>query len=293
MSATTSIEWCDRTWNPVSGCSKVSPGCKHCYAETIAHRFWKNRPFTEVRCHPERLDEPLHWRKPQRVFVNSMSDLFHEEVPDRFLMECFRKMTCPAVSGLHRGAERHTFQILTKRSGRMRDFALAMRQTGWIPQDNSTGVTWPAKNIWLGASVENQQAADERIPILRETPAAVRFLSVEPLLEKLNLIDHLSDCPYRAHTSSKIDWVIVGGESGPSARPCNIDWIHSIVRQCKAAGVACFVKQLGSRPAWNHIVPGCSVREALEPLNLRDRKGADMGEWPEDLRIREYPIGEK
>ncbi len=207
--STTTIEWTDYTWNPVSGCTKVSQGCKHCYAERLANRFWKDRPFTEVRLHPERLQQPATWKKPRTVFVNSMSDLFHENVPDDFIRKVFATMAANP---------QHTFQILTKRSERLSGLGRRL--------------TWP-DNVWMGVSVENRKAAS-RIDELRRTPAKVRFLSLEPLigpLTKLNL--------------DGIAWVIVGGESGPGARPMKEEWVQDLLRQCREAETAFFFKQWG------------------------------------------------
>lgn len=209
MATVTSIEWTERTWNPVTGCSKVSQGCKHCYAERIADRFWGDRPFTEVQCHPERLSHPKSIRKGSMFFVNSMSDLFHPDVPDKFIRSVFNVMReCP----------QHTFQVLTKRSERL-------AQLG-------PDLLWPT-NVWMGVSVEDARVI-ERIDHLRAVPAAVRFLSLEPLigpLEDLNL--------------AGLHWVIVGGESGPGARPMKAAWVKSIRRQCRAARVPFFFKQWG------------------------------------------------
>lgn len=273
----TTIEWTDETWNPVTGCSKISEGCRHCYAETVAQRFWGARDFTDVQIHPDRLDQPLHWRKPRRVFVNSMSDLFHEDVPWSFLDQVFRVML---------KARQHTFQALTKRPARMLGYFAPFKPDGegYVTRDGSRAMgkpvsgpifsdnRWPAPHIWLGVSVENQQTADERIPLLLQTPAAVRWVSVEPLLGPVDL-----RAVRWGHASSLcgLDWVVVGGESGPGARPCHVDWIRSIKEQCLAAGVLVFVKQLGAQP--------------VGIARLRDRKGGDMAEWPEDLRVREWP----
>ncbi len=215
MSATT-IEWTDQTWNPVDGCDKVSPGCDHCYAEAIATRFAGGKAYPngfKVTLHPERLSHPLHWRKPRRVFVNSMSDLFHDQIPDEFIADIWDVMGA---------APQHTFQILTKRPARMRSLL-----KHWL--------TLP--NVWLGVSAENQRWADIRIPTLAETPAAIRFISAEPLLGPINLTDHLPG----------LDWVIAGGESGRHARPMHPDWPRSIRDQCQAAGVAFLFKQWGGR----------------------------------------------
>ena len=212
----TGIEWTDKTWNPTTGCTKVSPGCKLCYAEAITKRFHTNFPngfaFT---LHPKRLYEPLKWRKPSRVFVNSMSDLFHEAMPLAFLQETFAVME---------QAERHVFQILTKRSERLLEL--------------SSQLPWP-NNVWVGVSVENQRYA-HRVDALRQVPAHVRFLSCEPLLGPLEL------------DLSGIHWVITGGESGPKHRPIEVDWVRSIREQCNLAEVAFFHKQWGgTRPKSN------------------------------------------
>jgi protein gp37 len=275
MGAQTGIEWTDATWNPVTGCTNISLGCKNCYAERDFARMAANpklpsylgRKFTDVRCHPERLDAPLHWEKPRRVFVNSMSDLFHEDVPDEFIQGVFRTMA---------HATQHTFQILTKRPERMRRYVLSTR--------NPAVIRLP--NVWLGVSVENQPTADERIPILLNTPAAMRFLSVEPMLERIDL--QLEPRGGDAIGHHSIDWVIVGGESGPNARPCNLNWLLDIVRQCKAAGVPCFVKQLGSR-AIAPETPGFGAMCSDGFLRLRHNKGGYPAEWHESLRVREYP----
>lgn len=205
----TGIEWTDRTWNPATGCTKVSPGCKNCYAETLTKRFRNTFPngfrFT---LHPERLYEPLKWRRPSLVFVNSMSDLFHEDMPDEFLLAVFEVMvSCP----------QHTFQVLTKRAERLLELA--------------SELPWP-DNVWMGVSVENQKFA-WRVDALRQSPAKVKFLSCEPLLGPLQL------------DLRGIDWVITGGESGPRHRPVDVDWVRSIRDQCLEANVAFFHKQWG------------------------------------------------
>ena len=210
MSSTnTAIEWTDKTWNPTTGCNKVSPGCKHCYAEALTKRFHQSFPNGfEFTLHQERLDEPRRWRKPSRVFVNSMSDLFHEKMPFPYLQKIFQIMEdCP----------NHIFQVLTKRHERMVELA---------PELN-----WP-KNVWMGVSVENQDYA-HRVDYLRQVPAAVRFLSCEPLLGPLNL--HLRD----------IHWVIVGGESGKRHRPIEAKWVQDIRNQSDFNDVAFFFKQWG------------------------------------------------
>ena len=210
MSSTnTAIEWTDKTWNPTTGCNKVSPGCKHCYAETITRRFTQHFPNGfKFTLRPDRLDEPKRWRKPSRVFVNSMSDLFHERMPLDYLREIFAVMA---------ECDRHVFQILTKRHARLLELAPELE--------------WPA-NVWMGVSVENQDYA-HRVDYLREVPAAVRFLSCEPLLGSLEL------------DLGGIHWVIVGGESGRGHRPIEGAWVRAIREQCAAAGVAFFFKQWG------------------------------------------------
>jgi protein gp37 len=334
MSATSSIEWTEKTWNPVRGCSIVSPGCINCYAMKQAHRFsGSGKPYDGlttltprsgpqwtgvVRTVESALLEPLSWKKPQRVFVNSMSDLFHEDVPFEFIDRVF------AVMAL---APRHTFQILTKRADRMRQYFATVatrhlwasagkefpggKADGWQAKcdDAICNGPFPLPNVWLGVSVEDQQRADERIPLLLQTPAAVRFLSCEPLLGPLDLF-----CQYRDGARANvlkladisdgapsgmqaIHWVIVGGESGPGARPFDISWARSIVKQCKDARVSCFVKQLGANP---EIAQGCgdcdpclAGQRCYQSYNvlmgLRSRKGGDMAEWPSDLRVREFP----
>lgn len=219
MSDGSAIEWTDATWNPVRGCRKVSPGCKHCYAETFAER-WRgipDHPYEQgfdLKLVPSKLDEPLRWRRPKRVFVNSMSDLFQEDVPDEFIMDVFETM---------RTAQRHTFQVLTKRADRMREVVRALpERLQRLP------------NVWLGVSVEDRKYGLPRVRLLRETPAAIRFLSVEPLLADIGKIN------LRA-----MHWVIVGGESGPGARPMKEEWVLSIRDQCRAASVPFFFKQWG------------------------------------------------
>lgn len=299
----TKIEWCDATWNPVKGCSRVSEGCRHCYAEGLAARFHQTGQWghglTEggkwtgkVTLDEKALLQPLRWKKPRRIFVNSLSDLFHPNVPDEWVDRIFAIMAlCP----------QHTFQVLTKRPERMRDYAsdqatprrsarrvldLAingvvsirrMADDGWPVEsigdpecpDDVTLKRWPLPNVWLGVSVENQKAADERIPHLLATPATVRFLSCEPLLGPVDLtsartviegntaeIDALTgdvwlpgNCGQNSQTfradMPRIDWIICGGESGPKARPMHPQWARDLRDQCKAAGVPFFFKQWG------------------------------------------------
>ncbi len=214
----TGIEWTDTTWNPVTGCTKISPGCAHCYAEAITLRFKRGGPFlpgkTTIRLHDDRLDHPAKWRTPRRVFVNSMSDLFHEGVPFDFVDKVFASMSSYAD---------HIYQILTKRPERMLEYARSV-----------TGAGWP-DHVWAGVSVENQRWADQRIPLLQQVPTAVRFLSCEPLLKPLKL------------DLTGIHWVIVGGESGHRARKMQESWVVDIKTQCEVARVAFFFKQWGGR----------------------------------------------
>lgn len=213
-SKSTGIEWTERTWNPVTGCTKVSPGCKHCYADRMAKRLkamrnWKYSNGFEVTCHSETLAEPDRWTKPQIVFVNSMSDLFHEDVSVEFIQKVFGTMNV---------VDRHQYQVLTKRPERALELA---GELAW------------SENVWMGVSVENANYV-HRIDLLRLIPAKVRWLSLEPLLGPLNHLD-----------LTNIDWVVVGGESGPGARPMDPDWVRDIRDQCVAANVPFFFKQWG------------------------------------------------
>ena len=219
MSDNSKIEWTDATWNPVRGCSKVSPGCANCYAETFAERFRgvSGHPFEfgfDLRLVPEKLPEPLRWRTPKRIFVNSMSDLFQENVPDDYIKSVIEVMV---------KANWHTYQVLTKRAERMRELL-------------SSHLKFAAKqpHIWWGVSVENKRNGFPRIDHLRKTPAIIRFLSIEPLLEHLGPIN-----------LKGIGWVIVGGESGPGARPMQQDWVLSIRNQCRENKIPFFFKQWG------------------------------------------------
>lgn len=382
--ATTSIEWSDAVWNPVSGCTRASAGCDNCYAVKMTHRLSLmgqaekyggltvlngkgERHFNGVvRTHEDALTIPLKWRKPRKVFVNSMSDLFHRDVPFEFIDKVF------AVMAL---TPHHTYQVLTKRPERMAEYFapherprpmvtmpqgkrapapshLSSRFTReemvvlaageFLPDDAPRGVMasmkWPLPNVWLGTSVENQAAADERIPHLLKCPAAVRFLSCEPLLGPVDLaavrtdqghgsqVDCLGNVYYDGRLQNdafdimlKVDWVIVGGESGSNARDYRMEWDLAIERQCRAAGVAYYRKQLGAHPLLDYYTQDESLREwalsgrhrvlvpcrsgwyehhtrdgqprpgsVIAPI-LRDKKGGDWSEWPEDLRVREFP----
>jgi protein gp37 len=257
MGDKTKIEWCDSTWNPVRGCTQVSTGCKNCYAERFAKRWGgiPGHPFEQgfdVRLVPSALGLPERWKQPRRIFVNSMSDLFHEDVPFNFIALALAVM---------QSTPRHTYHVLTKRPARMN------RVYEWLANAKAwTGPSyWTLHNLWLGVSVEDRRSAEERIPLLIKTPAAHLFLSIEPLLEDLGTLDLRG-----------IDWVIVGGESGPGARPMHTQWAIDIVQQCRKAKVKVFMKQMGT--AW-----------ARGGTGSRTTKGQDPREWPEDLRIQEMP----
>lgn len=252
------IEWTDATWNPITGCSVVSAGCKHCYAMRLAGTRMRNHPSRagltqdskagpvwtgEVRFNEEWLDQPLRWCRPRRIFVCAHGDLFHNVVPDSWIDQVFQVMA---------STQRHVFQVLTKRAQRMRDY---LSSRGFHPLSDSVWTMtpeWrggeckpaatrrPLPNVWLGVSAENQEAADERIPLLLQTPAAVRWVSAEPLLGRVNFAEHaLHGGP------GQVDWVVVGGESGPHARPSHPDWFRSLRDQCAAAGVPFLFKQWG------------------------------------------------
>ena len=240
------IEWTDETWNPVTGCSKVSAGCKSCYAEKMAKRLQamgqiKYKDGFKVTLHPNELDRPLHWKKPKKIFICSMSDLFHEDVPDGFIDK---------IPHTIRRCPQHIFQILTKRPERM--------------YKRLKHIRFIMSNLWLGVTAENQAMADKRIPLLLQTPATVRFVSAEPLLS------HIQDMSYYLDGDNKLDWIIIGCESGPNRRPCKLEWVRSLVDQGQNAGVSVFVKQLD--------IDGKVVKDWDNPL------------FPDDLKIREFPL---
>lgn len=306
MADKTGISWTDATWNPVTGCAKVSQGCRHCYAERDWHRMqhlptYSGRTFTDVACHPERLDQPLRWRRPRMVFVNSMSDLFHQDVPDGFIDQVF------AIMAL---ANQHVFQTLTKRPDRMLAYLSTRHRQAHIERARVARIRlrpggvcidsehygggnvwsrWPLPHVWIGVSVEDQATADERIPLLIQMPAAIRWVSAEPLLGPVDLAPWLRDgtptpdqvdgplgAHYLRHGAPLLDWVVVGGESGRKARIFDVAWARDLLHQCRASGVQFFMKQLGARPCgWS----------------ISSRSGADPSEWPEDLRVRQYPGG--
>lgn len=325
MSDNSKIEWCDASWNPVRGCTKVSPGCARCYAETFAERFRgvPGHPYEQgfdLRLVPEKLTEPLTWKKPRRVFVNSMSDLFQDGVPDDYIDQVFAVMAW---------TPRHTYQVLTKRAERLRAYFaepwyrrvfaryVELRESGvtTIPPgyddqyalgrsigaitcgDHASRVL---PNVWLGVSVENQHFADERIPLLLQTPAAVRFISAEPLLEHIDLTNFLWTIP--GARLNHLHWIIVGGESGPGARPFDLAWARWLIAQGRSSTVPVFVKQLGARvrvsgdaqDALGSML-GAHRMERMRECDgdwrvvYRHTKGGDIDEWPHDLRVREWP----
>lgn len=319
MSDTSKIEWTDATWNVVTGCEKVSPGCDNCYAETFAER-WRGIPGHhfetgfDVTLRPERLTLPLRWRKPKRVFVNSMSDLFHKDIPDEYIARVW------AVMAL---TPQHTYQILTKRHGRMRSLVgsnsfrlLCEKEQAALVADDATPLAryereqktsqwWsdfakPLRNVWLGVSVEDQKRADLRLPALVDTPAAVRFLSCEPLLGPVDLTawmpeghaswrcqgpdcrrfysgplrQHCPDCGREGHWTGShtgngrpngqpISWVIVGGESGRAARPMSPYWAAALRDQCVKAEVPFFFKQWGEYAPTGYLVIGATSKGTL------------------------------
>ncbi len=369
MGGKTGISWTGSTWNPLRGCSKVSAGCTFCYAERMAARFghpgeaydgtiaytavsssgnatgktsaglgdiaasMRGHWNGQIKLVPEALKIPLQWQRPRKIFVNSMSDLFHESVPDEYIA---------AVFGVMASAHWHTFQVLTKRPERMvrwfadHDLAAAKRHRSaatacleaaydrhHILVDDDHHRDWPLPNVHLGVSVEGQHVANERIPLLLQTPAAVRFISAEPLLGAVDIATWLSrrECacdargdvsPFRPCTEpvacgQRLDWVIVGGESGPRARPCDVAWIEGVVQQCAAANVPAFVKQLGQVPVvaderWRHRRENegwCGhllnhsnrnrVREGTVPLKFASLKGDTIEEWPKHLQVQQFP----
>lgn len=347
MSGSSSIEWTDSSWSPVVGCTRVSAGCDHCYAVRQTRRLeamgeekyaglvnpGKGHFNGVARLHAPSLDWPLRWRgskvakaegRPSRIFVNPMSDLFHEALSNEAIA---------AVFGVMAACQQHTFQVLTKRPERMREWFEWVNRAGnglvsaWyvtdaykaaIPSGSVIApaigralagaqrrLIWPLSNVWLGVSVEDQATADERIPHLLATPAAVRFVSYEPALGPVDFrnVNDAKRVSFKLsggvednfleidalQSSPGLDWIIVGGESGPGARRFDLDWARSTVAQCKAAVIACFVKQLGAQPFVSDSARDWSVGAPDGTFKIRDRKGGDWSEWPEDLRVREFP----
>lgn len=324
MAAKSKISWTGSTWNPIRGCDPVSPGCKYCYAVRMAHRYDWGKGLTVIRSgRPgwsgridfarHKLDEPLRWQKPRRIFPCSGSDLFHEKVSFEYIAAMF---------GVMAAARRHTFQVLTKRAERVPEFFEWLVEgagaKGYVWQslyyharmagvddrrlsDGSMGSPWPwpLPNVWLGTSVENEDYR-YRIEHIQKAPAAVRWVSAEPLLGRLDLSKHLTG-------ENALDWVVVGGESGRpghDCRPCAMEWVDEVKDQCLEAGVPVFVKQLGSFVVSESRMAD-SVAEANElrrafghserddpymwEAGLRDAKGEDPDEWPEHMQVRLYP----
>lgn len=296
----TKIQWSQETWNVVLGCSKLSAGCMQCYAVGHVHRLAGNpnptikaanegltRRHTNgqldwsgvVRFIPERLTQPLRWKEPKLIFVNSLSDVFHEDLPVEVIAQIF---------GVIIAARRHTFQILTKRPERMADLLNSekFRRHAEKCAGDYTHLMpdWPLANCWIGTSVEDQAAAEKRIPHLLRAPAAVRFLSCEPLLGEVNLDPWLWEkrygepelgSPLLFEATNAIDWVIIGGESGHRARPLQATWISNLISDCEEAEVKTFVKQTGAVWARDH--------------GYQDRKGGDPSEWPLGWQIQQFP----
>lgn len=395
------IEWTDATWNPVIGCAKVAQGCKNCYAEKMSKRLRsmgqseygdvltiEGQFNGQIRTRPEMLDKPLRWKKPRMVFVNSMSDLFHKDVPFEFIDQVYAVMLASAILN----NRPHTYQVLTKRPERMLEYfnrriprdhvkAWAEAGDGIVHLDNEnvlfsemvmghTSLPWddkdialhgyeskpwthlkgvfPLPNVWHGVSIANQPDADKNIVELLRVPSAIRFVSAEPLVSEVYLQQNwlrasthqhlrldiagalqnkqfrgfmedgkpmpesavklelerrfaagekyfpMGDCPEFStdtgcpgHRSPALDWVIVGGESGPGARPFDIAWARSIIQQCKAANVPVFCKQLGSRAV--SVTTEDGEQRYTNHWTTKDRKGGDPEEWPADLRVREFP----
>lgn len=294
----TKIEWCDETINPIRTadggyhCTKVSEGCQNCYAERMNKRFGNGKPFdatpTEFVLDEKQLDKPLHWKKPRMIFVCSMGDLFHEDVPHSAIQKVLYRV---------RMAKQHTFLVLTKRPDRMRAFFMQYYVQGFIP------------NLWLGVTAENQKRADERIPILLQIPAAKRFVSVEPMLgpvdlrlmrsdRRIHILEKANYFPGVKHSgrySNKISWVICGGESGPGARPTNIEWFRNLRDQCQAASVPFFFKSWGDwAPPDDGVTPHKQFQTILWNDNTlscqvgkkRSGRMLDRREWSEYPEVK-------
>jgi protein gp37 len=306
MADNTKIQWTEATWSPVTGCTRTSSGCLKCYIDRTPPFRMAGRKFnspdiggtTGVILHPDRLTAPMRWRKPRRIFVCSLADLFHQDVPGQFIAEVF------AVMAL---SPQHTYQVLTKRHARLRSllsgepfrtavevainrfaddpaFPLGKDDRRRIQASESGGAwpwTWPLPNVWVGVSAEDQEWADVRIPALLDTPAAVRWVSAEPLLGPISLRREWIGGPANGYGPA-VQWLVAGGESGPNARWCDPDWIRSLVDQCRDGVTAPFVKQLGSGWARDWSVGG-------ELVARSDPKGGNWDLWPDVLRIREYP----
>lgn len=329
MADHSNISWTQATWQTVYGCDLESPGCLHCYAMKMAHRLeamghagyqgltkktaagdvvWSG----VVNPAPDNLGIPLKWRKPRLVFVNSMSDLFHPAIPFEYIDKVFAVMnaTGHTLPISEKSTRWHTYQVLTKRTERAAEY-LQSRSTRRFPicgthpifhagrgeggclrgkgievMNAGAALSWPLPNVWIGTSAEDQPRLELRAKPLLNCPAAVRWLSLEPLIGPIDL-----GKAFGPLSVDSIDWVVVGGESGPGARPCSINWIRDIVAECRAAAVPVFVKQLGAAPFETmiaHLEDNRAVT-VTPRLKLADRKGENPEEWPEDLRVREWP----
>lgn len=320
MGERTAISWTDSTWTPIRArnrangkvghyCEHVTPGCEFCYAEAMNRRLGtgidfkrQNRERVEIFLDEKMILAPLRWKKPRRIFVCSMTDLFADFVPDTAIDQVFAVMAlCP----------QHQFQVLTKRADRMQEYVghsfdeqaqrdamiegeaqnIEYKRTGVDPS-MWLAVHLPLPNVWLGVSVEDQERADERVPHLLDTPAAMRFLSCEPLLGPVDVSPWIEPAIVHPQIDDpRIGWVICGGESGSRARPFCLDWASSLARQCAGAGVPFFMKQIGARPFEQEIeyLEGRACAVSSRDIRTKDRKGADIAEFPKELQVREFP----
>ena len=260
----TKIEWADYSWNPVVGCTPVSEGCEHCYAKRIYERFHPHESFSQVELRQDALYAPLYWKKPGKIFVNSMGDLFHPDVPDSFIYKVFSTMD---------KVTNQTFLILTKRHERMWEFCNKFKPAFGAGNSTNTGNdfihSWPLPNVWLGVTVENLKEAGKRIPLLLETPAAVRFISVEPMLSWIDIRCFLYPEIRWGGNRPSLDWIICGGETGPGARWMKPEWARALRDQCLAAGVPFYMKQMTKK----ELIPDdLLVRQFPEVKNEQNLK---------------------
>lgn len=282
------ITWTEETWNPLRGCSRVSEGCRNCYAEGVAARFsGPGQPYEglakfvdgdarwtgEVKLIEDKLNDPIRWQRPRRIFVNSMSDLFHEKVGNATIARIFQVM---------KKARHHEFQCLTKRVERMVEwFKTASARIHYWEDLDENHKRLVEEHIWIGISVEDQKTADARIPLLLQVPARTRWLSIEPQIGSVNLEPWLRRA-FEAQEKA-IHWVVIGGESGTGARPFDVGWASDLVDVCKRFGVAAFVKQMGHNPIFRY-----EERDKHPHLRFTG-KGSDPAEWPKNIRVQEYP----
>jgi protein gp37 len=284
--AKSNIAWTDYVWNPVTGCTQISAGCQNCYAKRMAETrlrgqcgYPADEPF-RVTLHPERLSQPLNWKKARIVFLCSMGDLFHPDVPFEYVTKIFKSMFAYIFDG---SLTRHTYIWLTKRPERMREYLLNHAHVPALSHQSFE--QWKPPNLWLGVTAENQAAAEKRIPILIDIPAAKRFVSVEPMLSKVYLNEPYkfdrTRSPYHSLMIDRLDWVICGGENAPNARPMNPDWVRSLRDQCQAAEVPFFFK------SWGEYMPfdfsygkWCRWKNKKDPARYQ-LDGKSYREWPE------------